>query len=559
MSSRKSCYAQEMRARIGALLLLLELPLSRGATTAPTFAHNIAPILYTNCAPCHYTGGPGPFPLTSFADVRKHARQIATVTRSRYMPPWLPAHGSGDFLDELRLTATQIRTIAEWVNDGSPEGLASETPAPPRVVDGWPLGPPDLILKAPQSLRVPAGGADLYWNFVLTPPLATRRFIRAVDIRPSNPKIIHHANLIVDPTGTQRTGFPGMDVTVLRGPLDLDGHFLFWKPGALPYSEPAGLAWPLDPGSRLILNTHLQPSGKPEVEQPTIALYFTDQPPTRFPYLLQLEHDGNLDIPADARDFVISDQFRLPIDTQLLAIYPHAHYLGHLLEAWADLPNGVRQSLIRIPDWDPNWQAVYRYRQPLHLPAGTLISMRYHYDNSAANPRNPNAPPRRVQGGNLATDEMGHLWLELLPEHARDGRRVYAEAWARHQLEKYPDDFQANLTLGSLALARLNPQEAVSPLNKAVRFAPHDAIALNLYGAALEGTGRMAEALTQFRLAVQHKPAYANARFNLAHALARSGDLPDAVADLRQILATNPSDPAAQAYLDHLTGKPGAK
>ena len=461
--------------------------------------------------------------------------------------------------DELRLTSAQIQTIADWVENGAPEGIASQTPAPPRIADGWPLGPPDLVLEAPQAFHVPADGSDVYWNFIFTPPLSSHRFIRAIDIHPSNPKLVHHANLIVDPTGSQRTGFAGMDVAVLRSPLDLDGHFLFWKPGALPYSEPAGLSWRLDPGSRLVLNTHLQPSGKPETEQPTIALYFTDTPPHRFPYLLQLEHDAQLDIPAGARDFVIHDSFRLPIDTQVLAIYPHAHYLGHLLEAWADLPHGSRQSLIRIPAWDPNWQAVYRYRQPVHLPAGTVISMRYHYDNSNANPRNPHSPPRRVQGGNRATDEMGHLWLELLPEHARDSRRVYAEAWARHQLEKNPGDFQANLTLGSLALARLQPQEAVAPLRASVLFAPSDAIALNLYGAALEGTGRLGEALAQFRLAVQYNPDYANARFNLAHALARTGNLPDAVNDLRQILAANPADPAAQAYLDYLTHQPGAK
>ena len=135
--------------------------------------------------------------------------------------------------------------------------------------------------------------------------------------------------------------------------------------------------------------------------------------------LLQLEHDGALDIPAGVADFPVSDDFVVPMDMDVLAVYPHAHYLGHLLEGYATLPGGTRKWLIRIPDWDPNWQAVYRYKEPVFLPKGTVISMRYHYDNSAANPRNPNQPPQRVRGGNQATDEMAHLWLQVLPRGAR--------------------------------------------------------------------------------------------------------------------------------------------
>ena len=533
-------------------------------SAAPTFGHDIAPILYSKCAPCHFAGGPGPFPLTSFADVHKHARQIAAVTKSRYMPPWLPAEQPIEFADELRLTDEQIKTISDWVRGGSPEGPETSVPAASAIHDGWRLGPPDLIVQAPKPVRVPADGPDLFWNFILTPQLKRGRFVRAVDIRPSNPKVIHHANIIIDRAGSERmrerspgAGFPGMDVTVLRSPLDLDGHFLFWKPGTIPRSEPDGLSWRLAPGNDLVLNMHLQPSGKVEWEQPIIGLYFTDRPAERFPYLLQLEHDGVIDIPAGQRDFIVSDSLRLPLDTQVLAIYPHAHYLGTRLEAWATRPDGNRISLIRIPAWDPNWQAVYRFRNPVHLPAGTVVTMRYHYDNSSSNPRNPNHPPRRVEGGNQATDEMGHLWLEVLPERGGDARRIYAEAWARHQLEKYPDDYYANVTLGALALSRLRAQDAVGPLRKAVRLQPNDAIARNLYAAALEATGRVPEALAQFRLAVQQKPDYENARFNLAHALARTGDTASAIENLRAILDAHHDDPAAKAYLDQLTSAPG--
>jgi tetratricopeptide (TPR) repeat protein len=296
----------------------------------------------------------------------------------------------------------------------------------------------------------------------------------------------------------------------------------------------------------------MQPSGKSETEQPSIALYFTDQRPKYFPYLLQLQDDDDLDIPAGVKDFVVKDDFKLPIDTQVLAVYPHAHYLGKLLEAYATLPDGQRKWLIRIPAWDPNWQAVYRYKEPLILPAGSVIWMRYHYDNSAANPRNPNSPPKRVEAGNLATDEMAHLWLQIMPVSPQESRRVYAEAWAKHAIEKNPNNYAADVTLGSLALARFNALDAVTPLRHAVELNPKDAIAHNLYGTALFATGQNMEASLQFQEALQLKPDFPNARFNLAHALANSGKREEAIQNLKDILKDSPNDAAAQSYLNEL-------
>ena len=430
----------------------------------------------------------------------------------------------------------------------------ASTTAPDALTNtDWALGTPDAVIQAPQAYQVPADGTDVFWNFVLTPHLKESHYVRAIEIRPQNAKLIHHANIIVDRLGTIADAFPGMDVTVQRNPLDLDGHFLFFKPGANSYAEPDGFAWRLDPGTTLILNTHIQASGKVESEQPTIALYFTDKPPTHFAYLLQLEHDEAINIPAGARDFVVSDDFKLPIDTEVLAIYPHAHYLGKLLEAYATQPDGKRTWLIKIPDWDPNWQAVYRYRDPIILPAGTVVSMRYHYDNSAANPRNPNRPPKRVEGGNQATDEMAHLWLQVMPANRRDSRRIYAEAWAKHELDKNPHNYAADLTMGSLALARFDALSAVTPLQDAVALNPRDAIAHNLYGTALQATGRNAEAMQQFETALHLKPDFPNARFNLAHLLANAGKRDEAMENLRQILKSYPDDPAAKGFLDQLT------
>jgi hypothetical protein len=428
----------------------------------------------------------------------------------------------------------------------------AHAPAPPSFDSGWTLGKPDAVVTASKAFAVPANGTDVYWNFVFAPHVKQSHYVRAMEIRPKNAKLIHHANIIVDRFGTITEPFAGMDVSVPRNPLDLDGHFLFFKPGAVSEPEPDGFSWRLDPATTLLLNTHLQPSGKAETEQPVIALYFTDQHPKFAPYLLQLENDEALNIPAGARDFLVSDNFKLPIDTEVLAVYPHAHYLGKLLEAYATLPDGRRKWLIRIPDWDPNWQSVYRYRTPVMLPAGSMIAMRYHFDNSAANVRNPNHPPRRVEAGNRATDEMAHLWLQIMPQHPSESRRVYAEAWAKQELEKNPRNYAADLTMGSLALARFDALEAVKPLQDAVELNPRDAIARNLFGTALAATGRNVEARQQFQAALDIQPDFPNARFNLAHALAKAGKTVEAIENLRIILKKYPDDPAAQGYLTEL-------
>jgi hypothetical protein len=515
-----------------------------------TFTHDIAPIVERNCAPCHRPDDAAPFPLLTYEDVKKRAAQIATVTRTRYMPPWLPEHGFGDFADERRLTAEEIRLIADWVAAGAPEG-----PAPPAALavsgdGGQAMGPPHyLVIEAQSAFTVPASGPDVYWNFVFRPGVAKTRYVQSIDIRPGDRRLVHHANLLVDRMATahlQETapgkGFPGMDLAIMRSPFDPDGDFLFWKPGAAPHVEPAGFAWRLDPGNELVLNVHLHPIGMAEEIRPSIALTFTDQPQTRFPLLVQLENDDALNIPPGVRDFPVADDFRLPMDADILAVYPHAHYLGKLLEAYATLPGGARKWLVRIPDWDPNWQAVYYYREPVFLPKGTVISMRYHYDNSAANVRNPNHPPARVKAGDQSADEMAHLWLQVLPRGAGDRRRELQEAVMQHRLSKSPNDFVARMNLGAVMLSRLNPQGAVSMLEAAVRIDPNRAEARNMLGLALAQTGRTLEAAGEFVAALKVRPDFLSARFNLAAAELKIGDLDDAIANLELLAKAEPEN-----------------
>ena len=543
--------------RIRLFGLLLPLTNMSGATpSAISYGKQIAPILFEHCTPCHRDGESGGFSLLTYADARRRARLIEQVTRSRFMPPWLPAAGHADFDGENRLTAAQIETIRQWVAAGAPEGSRADAPPTPVFTPGWQLGTPDVIVTAAKPFTVPADGPDIFWNFILSPKVPQARYVKSLEVRPGVARALHHAAVIVDRGRSGRhqekspgEGFPGMDLNIETPTFDPDSHFLFWKPGGRPWVEPSGMSWRLEPDNDLILNVHFHPTGKAEVVQPSVGLYFTDQPPTQFPMLLKVEHDSLLNIPAGARDFLVSDDFQLPVDVTAIAVYPHAHYLATLLEGYATLPDGSRQWLVQIPQWDVNWQSVYHYRNPLFLPKGTVISMRFHYDNSAGNPRNPSSPPVPVAGGNRAIDEMGHLWLQLLTPHGENDRATLQEAIMRHRLANDPSDASAHFNLGSLLLSRGDFAAAIARFQDALRFEPEAPMTLNDLGVALQSQGKPADAITHFEHALRIQPGYVSARFNLASALATEGKWNEAAINYRQVISAEPSDAAARDQL----------
>lgn len=545
------------------LLVVLALPLCAAGMTprAVTFNKDVAPIVFEHCAPCHHPGGIGPFPLLSYQDVHKHASQIGQVTQRRSMPPWPPEPGYGDFRDNRRLSDEQIQLIAQWIKQGEPEGASSDLPAPPKFSLGWQMGTPDLILRMPEPFRMPAGGGDVFRNFVIATGLTQTKYVRGLELRLDNTRVVHHANVVLDRTQSLRKrdgedgqpGFPGMDVITeaSANDFDPDSHFLFWKPGTILHPEPDDMSWRLDPATDLVVNLHLQPTGKPESVQAEIGLYFASHAPTRFPMLLQLEHDGAIDIPPGDRNFTITDSLTVPSDVDVLAIYPHAHYVGKLAEAWATLPDGTRRWLIRIPDWDINWQAVYEYKQPVSLPKGTKLVMRIVYDNSASNPRNPNNPPQRVRTGNRSQDEMGHVWLQVLPkaDSQEDPRLALQEAVMRRRLEKYPADFLAHYNLGALLQAGGKLDEAIASYNQALKVEPDNPTARNSLAAAFLMNDRVSDAIEQLRQTLRIDPSYWNAHYNLARALAATGNLSEAVTEYNIFLRAKPNDAPAQAGL----------
>ena len=549
---------------LGALSLALVLGASahRRSTSPPpvTFNRDIAPIVFQYCSPCHRPGETAPFSLLNYQDTAKFAAQIAVITRRRIMPPWLPAPSDLKFSGELRLSDEQIALFQAWADEGLPEGDPRDLPSPPQFTPGWQLGKPDVVLRARKPYQLSARGADNYWNFIFPTDFKTTRWVRAIEIRPGEKRVVHHANILIDRLHSSRTqekhpgdGFPGMELRIESESFDPDSHIFFWKPGSLPHVEPEGLALRLDPGDDLVLNTHLQPSGKLETIEPSIGIYFTDKPATQFPMLLELQNDKALDIPPDDANFEVTEDFLLPTEIALLAIYPHAHYLGKDLLVVASLPDGSSKTLIHIARWDLNWQAVFYYDSAVILPAETRISMRYIYDNSAANTANPFHPPQRVQGGNRSTDEMAHLWLQVLPHgdavRPDQARLMLEEALSRHDVSRDPGDFTAQYNLAAMLQARSDFAEALPHFQAAVELRPTDAIANNALAACLLALGNPSAALPPLLLAIQNKPDYFSARYNLGNAYASVGKFDEAVVQFAEAVRLHPSDSMAEANL----------
>ena len=533
---------------------------SQTAKPKVTFNRDIAPIVYQYCTPCHRSGEAGPFPLLTYSDTAKFARQIAVMTQRRIMPPWLPAPGEYKFDGEMRLTDKQIVLFKQWAEEGAQQGEPGDLPPAPKFASNWQLGKPDLILEARKPYILPANGTDNYWNFILSANVTGTRWVKAIEIQPGEKRVVHHANVLVDRLESSRSqekhpgdGFPGMELRIESETFDPDSHLFFWKPGSSPHVEPEGRALRLEPGNDFVLNTHLQPSGKKESIAPRIGLYFTDKPATQFPVLLELQNDLALDIPPDATDFKVNDEFTMPVDVDLLAIYPHAHYLGKELLATATLPDGTTKTLIYIPRWDLNWQAVYYYAERVHLPAGTVVGMHYTYDNSTRNTANPFHPPQRVKGGNRTIDEMAHLWLQVLARDPStkdgDARMQLQEALARHDVERNPVDFAAQYNLGAMLQARGEAAKALFHYQAAVGQRPTDAIANNALGGALLALGKAEEAIQPLRRALQSSPNYFAAHYNLGNALASLGQFRAAIPEFEEAVRLNPEDSMAEANL----------
>lgn len=530
-----------------------------------TFNAHVARVLHQRCAPCHHQGQAAPFNLVTYADVARRAAQILQAVEQRLMPPWLAEPGYGVFANERRLTDDERALLRQWVADGALEGDPGMAPPIPTWPSGWAAGTPDLVVTMERPFRLGPEGPDVYRNFLLRLPLERDRFVRAVEFAPGNPRAVHHAFIRVDEGGQGRRlegrqsepGFPNM-VPTARMP---GGQFLTWNPGARPIVSPPGLAWRLPKTSDLVVEMHLNRSGKPESIQSSVGIYFTEEQPTNACQVFKLGSFA-LDFPAGATDVVVRDSMVLPVDVDLLAVYPHAHFLCREMQGYAVRPDGTKEWLIWIRRWDFNWQGDYRYQKPVHLPKGTTVHLQFSYDNSTNNPVNPHHPPRRVRYGPESTDEMCELGFQALTHRPGDGP-ILAEAGAlhrgtliqdmfRHRLQSDPKDAEALTRLGMILWMQERNQEAWDHLQRAVQARPDFAEAHHNKGVFLRINGQPGEARREFETALQLDPHFPETHQQLAFALAALGRLADAERHFETALHLDPTDATARAGLDEL-------
>lgn len=395
-----------------------------GSDDVPTFSRDIAPIVYENCVVCHRPGQAAPFSLISYQQVSRRARLCAHLIETGYMPPWKPVAGHGDFVGEKRLTEEEVALFREWVATGRQEGDPEDLPDLPQFPDRWQLGEPDLVLEMADCYSIPADGPDIYRNFLVDTGLHEEAWVRAIELRPTTPEVVHHVIVFGDSLGIARAlesidEEPGFSEMI--PPSQLLGGYV---PGAAPMILPEGLSLHLPKGSPLVLQAHFHPSGKPEVERFQVGVYLADKPSEKTVVNLQMPEvfgiGTGIDIPAGADHYQVDYQVALPVDSQTIAVGGHAHYLGREMQLTATYPDGRKKSLFYIDDWDLDWQGNYTYQKPEVLPAGTVLTTRITYDNSAENSSNPFHPPRRVRWGKESTDEMGSITLVMTPIRESD-------------------------------------------------------------------------------------------------------------------------------------------
>jgi Flp pilus assembly protein TadD len=541
----------------------------RQATQA-TFAKDVAPIVFANCASCHRPGGDAPFSLTTYRDAADHAAEIAHQTHSRHMPPWLPEPGDVPIAGVRRLNDTQIETIQRWVRDGAPEGNASDLPPLPSFAPDWQLGTPDLVLTMPRPYVLQPGDEDVYRNVILQGTVPNDVFIRAVELR-RNGSPIHHAMIRLARPSVVRThdgeggqpGFSGMGSELLYDP---EGQSLGWAPGRGPIVSHEGMPWRLARGTAMALELHLVPGARPVDIQPIVALYFSRTPPSRTPVAGTIV-SKLIDIPAGAPNHVVTNRYTLPVPADLISVFPHAHYLGREILVTATAPGTAPTTLLHIKHWSFHWQQEYRYVTPLTLPRGTVIDLRFTYDNSSENPANPHHPPMRVRLGPRSTDEMANLTLQFVTASPADSaalRTSFLEknaldniTYAEGRVREAPDSVADRVLLGASYVQVGRFADAIPHLTTALRLDPRHAVAESQLGGAYLGLGRMSEAVAHFRQSARLAPDDPAAEINLGQALEKSGRVAEAMSAYRRAVAIDDDALLAHVRLGELLDAAG--
>ena len=412
---------------IAAAAASVVVPASARADSVPTFARDVAPILYKNCVSCHRPGEMGPMSLVRYADARPWAKAIRERVVARSMPPWFADPHYGRFSNDPSLRQHDIDTIAAWVNGGAPQGLLKDMPKlPDTFVEGWQIGIPDVVVEMPEEFQVPASGTINYRTYNVKTSFKDDLWVVAAEVRPADRAHVHHAVVtVIDPGGNQPLG--ALEVT----PLPQDGkqatqltpsevearlktersrsasteHRLAgYAVGEGPRVIPGGFAKRVPAGSTLSFSMHYTTNGTPGKDRTKIGLVLAKTPP-KAEMFMGLINNGLFEIPPGDPDTKVESEGALLQDVAVWSIHPHMHVRGKDMTYTAIYPDGRREILLRVPRYRFDWQLDYYLETPKTLPKGTKLLVTAHYDNSAANKDNPD-PTATVHYGDQTWDEM---------------------------------------------------------------------------------------------------------------------------------------------------------
>lgn len=414
-----------------------------------TFAKDIAPIIYNKCANCHRPGEIGPFSLTNYDEVKNYGQMIKFVTESKYMPPWKADPTYQHYLEENYLTDDEVSKIANWVDNNMPYGLATDEPSFPDYPVGSTLGTPDLVLNFKQKYNHKGNNRDQYWYFVLPTNLPENKVVKAIELRPGNKKIVHHALFFQDTTGTARSfdektaeyGFSantqGFDTDVVLTREQFPGYV----PGQKPIRFPESLGQKLNKNSDLVIQMHYAPTSVAQSDSSSVNIFFADKNEKIERYvkdriMLPTDLPGGFFgfiIPANQKK-TFQGKWKINQNLSILSVFPHMHLLGKRWKVWIEKPDGTIENLIKIDDWDFNWQGGYYFKKFIIAPKNSIVYAEAEYDNTVDNPTNPNSPPKTVSWGENTTDEMYYFPLLYVPYKTGDENVIFDQTTAVEDL-----------------------------------------------------------------------------------------------------------------------------
>jgi hypothetical protein len=403
------------------------------AGTEVTFHRDVEPILQARCQGCHRPGEAAPMSLLTYQDARPWAKAIKQAVLRRTMPPWFADPSHGEFANDRKLSAAEIAKITQWVDSGARQGDPNQAPAPRSFVEGWTIGKPDVVLGMLKPFAVPASGTVEYTYFVAPTGFKEDKWIQNAEVRVGDRSVVHHVVVLVRAPGVRyltgaKPGEPYVPQKRQRAPrpdtgrglLELDSVEIVttYVPGGVAYQLKPGQARLIPAGSDLIFQMHYTTNGKAAMDQTRIGFQFAKEPPTER-VVNTFVSNRNLRIPAGAANHAVMARVTLQADSNLLSFFPHMHVRGKAFEYRATYPSGESEVLLSVPKYDFNWQLTYYLKQPKPLPKGTVLECIARFDNSAANPFNPD-PSKEVFWGDQTWEEMLAGFVDLAVPASRD-------------------------------------------------------------------------------------------------------------------------------------------